>query len=226
MEKEKETRDTKTILTKPEQAALKWLLGRLPRWVTPDMMTVTGLAGALLVALGYALTRVDRAFLAMASVGYAVNWLGDSLDGTLARYRHEERPLFGFFIDHNIDTVTVFLIGIGAGLSPYLKLSTSLLIVTGYFMMSILTYINTYLTGVFKISYGMLGPSEFRVIMILFNSGLYFFHNRAVVTFKNFTGTVFDVLGVGIAVFLYGLFLFYFIRGLCLYHKRDPRPRS
>ena len=225
MEKEKETRDTKTILRRPEKAVLEWLAGRLPHRVTPDTMTVMGLAGALMVALGYALTRLDKAFLALASLGYIVNWLGDSLDGTLARYRREERPLFGFFIDHNIDTVTVFLIGLGAGLSPYLKLSTSLLIVTGYFMMSIMTYINTYLTGVFKISYGMLGPTEFRVIMIFFNIVLYLVHNRVIVRFRNFTGTIFDVLGVGIALVLYGLFLFYFIRGLCYFHKKDPRPR-
>jgi len=223
--KKKEIRDTKTVLTKPEKAALDWLAERMPSRVTPDTMTIIGFVGAFMVALGYALTRLDKSFLALASFGYLVNWFGDSLDGTLARYRHQERPLFGFFIDHNIDTITVFLIGIGGGLSPYLKLSTALLIVTGYFMMSILTYINTHLTGIFKISYGMLGPTEFRVIMILFNTVLYFVHNRVVVRFKNFTGTIFDVLGVGIAFVLYALFLFYFIRGLIYFHKKDPRPR-
>ena len=86
-----------------ERPALQWLAAHLPAWATPDMMTVIGIIGALVITLGYGLSQFHPAFLWLATLGFIINWFGDSLDGTLARIRHIERPKYGFYIDHVTD---------------------------------------------------------------------------------------------------------------------------
>ncbi|MFQ6113536.1 MAG: CDP-alcohol phosphatidyltransferase family protein, partial [bacterium] len=120
------------------------------------------------------LTNFDKNFLWLASFGFILNWFGDSLDGTLARFRKIERPKFGYFIDHTIDAVNQLLIGLGIGLSPYVGFKFALFALIGYFMVSIHTYITIYVRGIFKLSYGKLGPTEVRVIAILVNTAVYF----------------------------------------------------
>src|SRR4030066_847817 len=93
-----------------ELPALQWLAAHSPAWVTPDWMTVIGIAGALVITLGYGLSNFHPAFLWLATLGFIINWGGDRLDGTLARYRHIERPKFGFFIDHVADVLTEIII--------------------------------------------------------------------------------------------------------------------
>jgi len=100
----------------------------------------------------------------------AINWFGDSLDGTLARYRQIERPKYGFFVDHTVDSLNEVIIVLGLGLSPYVSFSVACLGLIGYLLMSILVYIRTYVNGVFQISYGKFGPTEVRVILILLNT--------------------------------------------------------
>ena len=99
-----------------ERRALSFLAGRTPAWVSPDLLTIIGLAGAVLTGASYCLTRLDTGFLWLASLGVGVNWLGDSMDGTLARHRRIERPRFGFFVDHTVDALSVTLILLGFGL--------------------------------------------------------------------------------------------------------------
>ena len=170
-----------------ERPALQWLAGHLPAWVTPDMMTVTGIAGALLIAISYALTQFHPAFLWLASLGFFINWFGDSLDGTLARYRHIERPKYGFFIDHITDVLTEIIIVLGLGLTPYVTFSVASLACIAYITMSVLVYVRMNVMGEFKISYNKLGPTEVRVIVIILNTVIYFV---GFATIKFFLGTV------------------------------------
>lgn len=163
-----------------ERPALKWLAEHLPAWVTPDMMTVTGIFGALVITLGYVLSRFHPAFLWLATLGFIINWFGDSLDGTLARYRHIERPKFGFFIDHVSDALTEIIIILGLGMSPYIGFSVAAMCCIAYIAMSVLVYIRMNVMGEFKISYGKLGPTEVRVIAIGLNIVMFF---GGVVTF-------------------------------------------
>ena len=102
-----------------ERPALHWLAENMPGWVTPDLLTAVGLMGSLIALAGYGLSSYDPLFLWLASLGFIINWFGDSLDGTLARYRHIERPIYGFYIDHSMDIVTEALFFIGLGISPY-----------------------------------------------------------------------------------------------------------
>ena len=157
-----------------ERPALQWLSAHLPGWVTPDMMTATGIYGALVIALGYALSQFHPAFLWLATLGYIINWFGDSLDGTLARYRHIERPKYGFYIDHVTDALTEIVIILALGLSPYVKFSVASMFCIAYIAMSVLVYIRMNVMGEFKISYGKLGPTEVRVLAILLNTAMYF----------------------------------------------------
>ncbi|MFQ5770903.1 MAG: CDP-alcohol phosphatidyltransferase family protein [bacterium] len=194
MKKETSHKRINDILLSPlERPVLRWLVARLPRWVTPNILTGLGLFGAMIICAGYWLTNLDKNFLWLASFGFLLNWFGDSLDGTLARYRKIERPKFGYFIDHTVDVVNQLLVGLGLGLSPYVSFKIALFALIGYLMVSIHTYITIYVRGIFKLSYGKLGPTEVRVIAILANTLVYFF---AIPTFKFLliTITVYDFL--------------------------------
>ena len=157
-----------------ERPALQWLAGHMPIWVTPDILTATGVLGAFVIFAGYVLSNTNHNFLWLASLGFVVNWFGDSLDGTLARYRHIERPVYGFFVDHILDSVSVVLIFLGLGLTPYINFSNACLCLIAYLLLSVLVFIRTYVSGEFKISYSKLGPTEIRVMGILLNSFMFF----------------------------------------------------
>ena len=115
------------------------------------------------IAAAYVLSNGDRAWLWAASALLVVHWLGDSLDGTLARVRKAERPTYGYYLDHLVDAVATAVIGLGLGLSPYLLLATGLAIVIAYLVLSINTYLETQAFGVFSLGYGRLGPTEARL---------------------------------------------------------------
>ncbi len=170
-----------------ERPALQWLAAHSPAWVTPDLMTVTGIAGALVITLGYGLSQFHPAFLWLATLGFVINWIGDSLDGTLARYRHIERPKYGFFIDHVADVLTEIIIILGLGLTPYIKFSVASMCCIAYIAMSVLVYVRMNVMGEFKISYGKLGPTEVRLLAILLNTAMYF---GGLFTFKLPLGSV------------------------------------
>jgi phosphatidylglycerophosphate synthase len=157
-----------------ERPTLKWLAAHMPAWVTPDTCTMVGLLGALAVAASYILTVYDRSFLWLASLGFVINWLGDSLDGTLARHRRIERPIYGFFVDHTIDAFSVSVIVLGLGLTPYVSFPIACLMLIAYLLLSVLVFVRTSAVGEFKISYGKLGPTEIRVFAILLNTAMYF----------------------------------------------------
>jgi phosphatidylglycerophosphate synthase len=157
-----------------ERPALRWLAAHMPPWVTPDILTLVGMLAALTILISYALSMVNRNFLWLASLGYVLNWFGDSLDGTLARYRHIERPRFGFFVDHTTDAFNEVMIFVGLGLTPYISFPAACLALIGYLLVSVLVYVRTCVVGEFQISYSKLGPTEIRVLAILLNIAMYF----------------------------------------------------
>lgn len=157
-----------------ERPTLRWLASHMPVWVTPDTCTIVGVLGSLVVAVSYILTTLDRNFLWLASLGFVINWLGDSLDGTLARHRRIERPVYGFFVDHTIDAFSVSIIILGLGLTPYVSFNIACMMLIAYLLLSVLVFVRTSAVGEFKISYGKLGPTEIRVIAIFLNTAMYF----------------------------------------------------
>jgi archaetidylinositol phosphate synthase len=194
-----------------ERPALKWLAMHMPAWVTPDICTFIGVAGAVFITLGYILSRLDHNFLWLASLGFVINWLGDSLDGTLARFRNIERPVYGFFIDHITDAASQVMIFLGLGASPYVGFSFACLALVAYLLLSVLVYVRTCVAGEFKISYGRLGPTEIRVLAIQLNAVMYFFgpHNFTLVTnfFSPLTISIYDLFVAIIALLLFFFFV-------------------
>ena len=157
-----------------ERPTLKWLAAHMPAWVTPDTCTLVGVLGSIGVAASYLLSMNDKNFLWLASLGFVVNWLGDSLDGTLARYRRIERPIYGFFVDHIMDAFSVSIIVLALGLTPYVSFNIACLTLIAYLLLSVLVFLRTSAVGEFKISYSKLGPTETRVFAILLNITMYF----------------------------------------------------
>ena len=167
------TRVNDIFLGPLERPALKWLSERMPAWVNPDLLTAFGLCGAVLIFISYWLTNIDKNFLWLASFGFLINWFGDSLDGTLARYRKIERPHYGFFVDHVLDGVAEVLVFLGIGLSPFVDFRVACLGLIVYLLVSNMVFIMTITSGVFRISGAKFGPTEFRAIAILTNTIVY-----------------------------------------------------
>jgi archaetidylinositol phosphate synthase len=203
---EKHSRVNDILLGPLERPALAWLVKHMPYWVTPDHLTFFGFASALIIGFSYYLTTFDKNFLWLANLGFVLNWFGDSLDGNLARHRKIERPRYGFFIDHTIDTISEVSIFIGIGLSPYVDLNLAFLALVGYLCMANLVYITTSVKGVFKISYGSLGPTEVRVIAIISNIVVFSLGNPQI----NFPGFSFSLYNLIMICIILLLFFFFF----------------
>ena len=185
-----ETRDKRFLLARPEARVLEWIAKRLPSRVKPDHLTALGVLASIGIAAAYVLSNGDRMWLWAASALLVVHWLGDSLDGTLARVRRSERPRYGYYLDHLVDAFATAAIGIGLGLSPYMLLAVGLAIVVAYLILSINTYLETHAFGVFTLGYGRFGPTEARLILIAVNTLLAL----------GLVGTgLLDVLGIGLA---------------------------
>ena len=207
MKKIKTHKRVNDILLGPlERPALQWLAAHLPAWVSPDICTAIGVLGALLAMISYELSNINPIYLWLASLGFFINWFGDSLDGTLARYRHIERPRYGYYIDHTIDVVCQVMIFLGLGLTPYISFNVACLALISYLLLSVLVYIRTYVVGEFRISYGKLGPTESRAIAVLLNTAMYFFGMQSV-TFGQAKISIYDIFVAAIALLLTGFFV-------------------
>ena len=159
-------REQKNWLAAGERVLLTWLCGRMPRWVTPDVLTSTGMVGAGMIFAGYVASNWGPHWLLLAIAGYFVQWFGDSMDGSLARFRHIERPSYGYFIDHSCDGLATLLILAGMGLSPFVTMDVALIALAGYLLLSIHAYLSARVLGEFKLSYLTAGPTELRVVLI------------------------------------------------------------
>jgi archaetidylinositol phosphate synthase len=160
------------LLARAEARALDSIARRLPACLMPDHMTALGVLAAVGIAAAYLLSNLNPAWLWAASALLVIHWLGDSLDGTLARVRRTERPRYGYYLDHLVDALATALIGLGLGLSPYMLLSVGLLIVIAYLILSINTYLETQAFGVFALGYGGVGPTEVRLLLIALNTAI------------------------------------------------------
>ena len=167
-------REMTFLLAGVERPALHWLAARVPRSIRSNHLTALGVLGATGTGMAYALTKYSHNWLWVASLMLLVNWLGDSLDGTLARVRGTQRPKYGYYLDHVVDAYSTAIIGLGLGLSPYVYLGLALGVVIVYLAMSINVYLESTVFGVFKISYGRIGPTEVRVLLMLLNTLLMF----------------------------------------------------
>lgn len=176
-----------------ERRALAWLAVRLPEWMNSDHLTIIGFVSMILAGASYAWARTNRAGLALATVFIALNWFGDSLDGTVARLRNRQRPRYGFYVDHMIDTIGgLFLMG-GLAFSGFIDWRIALGMFVAFLMLSVQVYLAAYTLGKFQMSFAKFGPTEIRVLLSLGNVWLWF-HPDARVFGSTFR--LFDVGGI------------------------------
>jgi len=214
-------REESFLLAVPEKRLLRWLAGRLPRWILPDDMTAIGVVAALAVAVAYQLSNDGNGWLWAASALLVVQWIGDSLDGPLARVRGIERPTYGYYLDHLVDAVATAVIGLGLGLSPFVLLATGLAIVIAYLVLSINTYLETQAFGVFSLGYGRLGPTEARLGLIALNTALALGVGLEA-TIAGLGVTVLDVVGLGAVALMLGGLAVRAARNLRVLAEREP----
>src|SRR5207344_1746202 len=195
-----------SFLAPLERPALQWLCKHMPARMTPDILTVIGVIGGIVMATAYWLCNVNKNFLWIVDLGLLINWFGDSLDGSLARYRRIERFQYGYFVDHTVDITTQTIFFLGLGVSPFVHFNFALLALVGYLHLGILTYINTAVSGVYKISYGKIGPTEVRVFLLGVNA-IFYFGSNPLIPMGSVSIFSFDamVLCVAIAFCLYFL---------------------
>ncbi|HXP79360.1 MAG TPA: CDP-alcohol phosphatidyltransferase family protein [Verrucomicrobiae bacterium] len=157
-----------------ERKALAWLAARLPARVNSDHLTLLGFVAMFLAGASYAFARTHRAGLILATLFLALNWFGDSLDGTLARLRNRQRPRYGFYVDHMIDTFGgLFLMG-GLAISGFVDWRIALGMFVAFLMLSVQVYLATYTVGTFQLSFAKFGPTEIRILLALGNLALWF----------------------------------------------------
>ena len=215
-------REMTFLLAGIERHVLQRIAARVPRSLRSNHLTVLGTLGAVGAGTAYALTRYHPAWLWVASLMLGVNWLGDSLDGTLARVRGTQRPKYGYYLDHVVDAFSTAVIGLGIGLSPYVNLGLALGLVVVYLALSINVYLESSVFGVFKISYGRIGPTEVRLLLVILNTML------AVAALLQITGPlpIRVVANWTLAILLTGmvaLFVGRFARNLYRLAKLEPQ---
>ena len=220
-----------SILNALEKKVLVWLAKRQPKWMTSDDLTCIGVFGAVVIAAGYILSAWNINFLWLSSLGFIINWYGDSLDGTLARVRKTQRPVYGYYLDHTIDAINEVMIFVGVGLSGLMHLEIALLALVMYFLITINVSINAHLKKEFRLTYASMGPTEFRIIMIIINTlfalirPLREFSHSFTLCGHEFTFGALDYIGVVIVIVLVVIHLITVRNDLKGYAKMDPMPK-
>src|SRR6267142_3489113 len=183
-----------SFLAPIEKRCLVWLALRAPRWINSDHLTAMGLGALLAAGICYWYARWNRAALLLVIVCLAVNWAGDSLDGTLARVRNKQRPRYGFYVDHIVDCLgALFLLG-GLGLSSFMSPGIALGLLIAYLLLSCEVYLATYTLGRFEISFWKFSPTELRILLAAGNVAL-FLKPRAGLTLLGERYAMFDIGG-------------------------------
>ena len=199
------------FISRYETGLLKSIAQALPQRVAPDHLTLLGIGGALIAAAALIASRLDVAFLWIAVFGLSLNWVGDSLDGTLARLRRIERPRYGFFVDHLTDLASQFLIVAGLGLSSYMRIEFAMLALLGYLSLSVYTLIKLHVSRNMQITYFGVGPTEIRVLI---GAGLILAATTELPEFSSPIGvlSIFDITAVMITMFAFACICFMSLR--------------
>lgn len=221
-----------SVLNALEKKVLVWLAERQPGWMTSDILTYLGTFGAVVIAAGYVLSAWNINFLWLSSLGFIINWYGDSLDGTLARVRKKQRPIYGYYLDHTVDAINEVMIFVGVGLSGLMHLGIALMALVMYLLLTINVSINAHLKKEFKLTYASMGPTEFRIIMIIINTLFIlirplreFSSSITICGYEMIFGAL-DYIGMIIIVILALMHLATVRRDIKDYAEIDPMPKN
>jgi archaetidylinositol phosphate synthase len=211
------------LLSIPEERALAWLAPRVPRWLGPNDLTAIGFAGWFVALAGYVIVPHTLAGLWLVNLGLIINWLGDSLDGEVARRRGQARPRFGYFLDQSIDVVGQLVFACGLALSGLVRPEIATLGLATYLMMTIQALLRAEVTKVFRLAAGGVGLTETRVVFFVVN-GVFYFLPPQPMTLFGIPGTYVDVLGVLWIVSNIGLYLAVMVAELNTLAQQEPPP--
>jgi archaetidylinositol phosphate synthase len=215
------SREQVSLLAPLEKKCLIWLAWRTPRWINSDHLTALGLVALLGAGLSYWYSRFNRMGLLLVIVFLALNWLGDSLDGTLARVRRRQRPRYGFYVDHVVDAFgTFFLLG-GLALSGYMSAGVAMGLLIAYFMLSIEVYLATYTIGTFHLSFWKLSPTELRILLMIANVALLY---RPVVRLAGSEYLLCDIGGVIGIIGMAAMLITSVIKHTAALYRAEPLP--
>jgi archaetidylinositol phosphate synthase len=204
-----------------EKRALTWMAERAPRWVTSDGLTVLGLLAQIGAGAFYALSRYNDAGLAGVIVCIVLNWLGDSMDGTLARVRNQQRPRYGFYVDHMVDILGATALTCGLGFSGFLHWQVALAMLIAFLLLSAESYLATYTLSCFQMSQGIFGPTEIRILLIIGNLALL---RSPYATVLGHSLLLFDVGGTIAAVGMFAMAITIAVRHTTELYRQEPLP--
>jgi phosphatidylglycerophosphate synthase len=213
-------REHRSILAAAERRLLIFIAERLPRGINSDHLTSLALAAMGLAGAAFAATRWDRRALWFVVVALALNWFGDSLDGTLARVRRAERPRYGFYVDHVLDIAGATLLFGGLACSPFITPSIALALLIAYLLVAGEVFLATAVRGVFKMSVGGIGPTELRIIL---GAGALALLRDPYVSIGTLTVRLFDLGGALAAAGLLAVFVVSVLRNASALAVAEPR---
>lgn len=218
-----EERSQTSILAGPERAVLDWLIPRLPLWITPDILTGGALAAMAVAGFAYSRASDQPWMLHVVNGCLFLHWLGDSMDGGLARARNQSRPRYGFYVDHMCDALGAFFVSVGAFVSGIVTPWIAALILSLYLLLSAHSYLALYATGVFRLSYGWVGPTELRLAVVICNLFVIW---KPTTIIANSTFLTFDLVGGITALALTYILVSQVALTTLLLHRREPIRRQ
>jgi phosphatidylglycerophosphate synthase len=204
-----------------EKRALQWMAERAPKWLSSDQLTVLGLGAQIGAGICYAAARVDRYALLLVIVCLVLNWFGDSMDGTLARVRQQQRPRYGFYVDHIVDVFGSIALMCGLGCSGFLHWQTAIAMLVAFLLLSSESYLATYTLSCFQLSQGIFGPTEIRILLIAGNLAL--LHSPYSTLFGH-KMLLFDLGGTIAAIGMFLMAILITVRHTAQLYRQEPLP--
>jgi phosphatidylglycerophosphate synthase len=214
-------RINQSLTASVEKRALHWMAEHAPKWLTSDQLTILGLSAQVGAGLFYALARYNRYALLLVILCLILNWLGDSLDGTLARVRQQQRPRFGFYVDHMVDIFGSIALMCGLGFSGLLHWQTAIAMLVAFLLLSSESYLATYTMSCFQLSQGIFGPTEIRLLLIAGNLALL---RSPYSTLFGHKILLFDVGGAIAAICMFATAIMVTVRHTARLYREEPLP--
>jgi len=214
-------RVNRSLTASLEKHALEWMARRAPKWLSSDQLTLLGVTSQIGAGVFYALSRFNRYALLLVILCIALNWLGDSLDGTLARVRQQQRPRYGFYVDHMADVFGSVALMCGLACSGFLHWQTAAAMLVAFLVLSSESYLATYTLSRFQLSQGIFGPTEIRILLIIGNLALM---RNPYATILNHKILLFDLGGVIAAIGMLVMAIAITLRHTTELYRQEPLP--
>jgi archaetidylinositol phosphate synthase len=212
-------RINRSLTADAEKKALTWMAERAPAWVTSDRLTALGLLAQIGAGLFYALSRFNELWLLGVIVSLVLNWLGDSMDGTLARVRNQQRPRYGFYVDHLVDIFGATALVCGLGFSGLVHWVVAVAMLVAFLLLSAESYLATYTLSRFQMSQGIFGPTEIRILLIIGNVALL---RGRYATVMGHRYLLFDLGGTIAATVMFGMVIVIALRHTAELYRQEP----